>query len=185
MSSRIRRSVLALPLALGLAVAIAGCGPSAGPSTSATPASGQPAGTASPGSSADPSPVISVSPVEPGTSGAPPDGQSDTEWGRIWDQLPPGFPNYPGATIANDASSDAVSGRFAVVGADPADIAAWLQQELEMAAYSTEALSGPLEDGSFVLDSVGEGDCRVQTTVAPRGRLVFVAVRYGAACPVS
>ena len=54
---------------------------------------------------------------------------------------------------------------------------------MEGATYSTESLSGPLEDGSFVLDSVGDGDCRIQTTIAPQGGLILVTVRYGAACP--
>ena len=54
---------------------------------------------------------------------------------------------------------------------------------LELATFSTESLSGPLEDGSFVLESVGEGDCRIQTSVQPMGGLTFVIIRYGAACP--
>ena len=41
---------------------------------------------------------------------------------------------------------------------------------MEGATYSTESLSGPLEDEGFVLDSVGEGDCRIQTTDRPDGR---------------
>ena len=57
------------------------------------------------------------------------------------------------------------------------------EYRLELATYSTLALSGPLEDGSFVLDSVGEEDCRIETTVAPAGGLTIITVRYGAACP--
>jgi hypothetical protein len=76
-----------------------------------------------------------------------------------------------------------VSATFSVPGTDAATVAQWLQAELEVATYSTEALSGPLEDGSFVLDSVGEGECRIETTVAPAGDLTLVRVRYGAACP--
>jgi hypothetical protein len=40
-----------------------------------------------------------------------------------------------------------------------------------------------LEDGGFVIESVGEGECRIQTSVRPMGGLTFVIVRYGAACP--
>ena len=58
-----------------------------------------------------------------------------------------------------------------------------MRTELERAAYSTEALNGPLEDGSFVLAAIGAGACRVEVAVAPRGGLTTVTVRYGAACP--
>jgi len=75
-----------------------------------------------------------------------------------------------------------VSGTFAVNGGDANEIATSIQAALEAATYSTEALSGPLEDGSFVLDSVGQGDCRLQVTVTPQGGLTVMAVRYGAAC---
>lgn len=56
---------------------------------------------------------------------------------------------------------------------------------METATYSTEGLSGPLEDGSYVLDSVGDGGCRIQTTIAPQGGLTLVTVLYGADCPAS
>lgn len=123
--------------------------------------------------------------VAPATSSALPAGQTDTEWGRIWDELPAGFPIYPGSALAGDASPEAVSGRYAIVGGDPAEIASWMQTALEAATFSTEALSGPLEDGRYVLDSVGQGDCRIETTVVPLGRLTFLSVRYGAACPLT
>jgi len=155
-----------------LAVAVVACGP-AGASTASSSAP----------SPVDPTPLISTEPVEPGTSDAPPTGQTDTEWGRIWDGVPAGFPTYPGSTIADDASSDPVSARYAIIGADPAEVASVLQTALETASFGTEGLSGPLEDGSFVLDSVGDGACRIQTRIAPMARLTFVSVSYGAACP--
>ena len=43
--------------------------------------------------------------------------------------------------------------------------------------------SNDSEDGGFAIESVGEGDCRIQTSVQPMGGLTFVIVRYGAACP--
>ncbi len=156
-----------------LAFALAACGPT----TDAT-------SLAEPPTSAAPTALSSTEPVEPDTSGALQAGQTDTEWGRIWDELPAGFPTYPGSTIASDASSEAVSGRFAISGGDPAEIASWLQAALEGATYSTEAMSGPLEDGSYVLDSVGDAACRIETTVAPLGGLTFISVRYGAGCPL-
>lgn len=160
-------------LGIGLMVVLAACGPTtptlvtAGPSSvlSATPS----AESSSPSSGASP---------------APPVGQSDTDWGRIWDAVPAGFPVYPGATPAGEAETGPVSAIYALEGADPKAIATWMQTELERATYRTEALSGPLEDGSFVLEMIGmTPDCRVEVVVAPLGGLVTTTVRYGAACP--
>ncbi|MEJ7747834.1 MAG: hypothetical protein WKF56_00935 [Candidatus Limnocylindrales bacterium] len=109
--------------------------------------------------------------------------QTETEWGRIWDALPAGFPVYPGSTPADDAGPEPLSGRFAIEGGDPAEIAAWTQAALETATYSTEALSGPFEDGGFVLDSVGQDGCRIEVGLTPQGGLTFIDVHYGAACP--
>lgn len=125
------------------------------------------------------------------TSGAPANvsprtlpGQTDTAWGRIWDSLPAGFPAYPGSTPAEAAATGPSSAVLAVQGVGAKTIADWMQSKLELASYSTEALSGPLEDGSFVLDSTGQAPgCRVQISIAPLGGLVTMTVLYGARCP--
>jgi hypothetical protein len=70
-----------------------------------------------------------------------------------------------------------------VPGGDAQDIASWMQGALESATFSTVGLNGPFEDGSFVLDSVGDGDCRIQTTISPAGDTIFISVLYGASCP--
>lgn len=119
----------------------------------------------------------------PSTSSQAAVGQTDTEWGRIWDDVPAGFPRFPGSSPADDASPDPASSHYVVADGDPQAMATWLQAALETATYSTEALSGPLEDGSFVLDSVGGGECRIETRIAPLGGMTFVTVLYGAACP--
>ena len=116
------------------------------------------------------------------TSPAAAAGQTDTDWGRIWDTVPAGFPRFPGSTVADDASPEAASARFAVPGGDPRAIATWLQGALETARFTTVGSNGPAEDGSFVIDSVGEGRCRVQTTIAPLGDTTFITVLYGADC---
>ena len=155
-------------MALGAWIAglllIVGCGP-------ATPASPS-AGPSTPPTSEEPSTAAPAANA----------GQTDTDWGRIWDALPETFPVYPGATPADDAAADVVTATFALEGADPGTVAGWMQTELERAMYATEGLNGPLEDGSFVLDLVGAGDCRIQVSVAPLGGLTTLGVRYGAAC---
>jgi hypothetical protein len=156
-------------LVMMLGLTLAACGPrdDASPVPSAPPAS-----TAG-----------SVPPTTSGAAGSAPTGQTETEWGPIWDALPAGFPRYPGATPADDATDEPASGIFALAQGDPAEIATWMQASLESATYSTEGLSGPFEDGGYVLDSVGDDDCRIQTMITPRGGLIIVTVRYGVACP--
>lgn len=110
-------------------------------------------------------------------------GQTDTAWGRIWDGVPEAFPIYPGATRADDATTEVMSATFALQGADPRTVVGWMQTELERATFATAALNGPLEDGSYVLESTGVSECRIEVAVAPLGGLTTVSVRYGAACP--
>jgi hypothetical protein len=45
-------------------------------------------------------------------------------------------------------------------------------------------MAGPLEDGSYVIDSTGDPEgCQVQTRLAPHGEATLVSVLFGAACP--
>lgn len=155
------RSILPVVAILTAAVMLSACGTD-DPTTSATPSGG-------------PSVAPSAS-VAGGT-------QTETEWGRIWDDVPAGFPRFPQSTVADDISPDPVSATYAVDHDNTAQIAGWMQNALETASLRTESLSGPLEDGGFVIESVGEGECRIQTSVQPMGGLTFVIVRYGAACP--
>ena len=158
MSIRPRRLLLILPLALALA------------------ACGEDVPTA-------PRPTSPATSLPSGTSAPPQGGQTDTEWGRIWDSVPSAFPRFPGSTTTDDAAPEPASARYAVLEGDPSEIATWLQAALETATYSTEGLSGPFEDGSMVLDSVGDGGCRIELVVAPLGGMTFVTVLYGADCP--
>ena len=176
MPSRPRRLSLMLPLVLLLA----GCGsPVASPTAPAgATADDAPAATTSSGPSTPPTPSTS-----PSSSIAA--GQTDTEWGRIWDTVPAGFPRFPGSTVADDATPDPASARLSVPGGDPKAIATWMQSALEEAGLDTLGLNGPAEDGSFVLDSVGDGQCRVQTTIAPLGGLTVITVLYGSDCPAT
>jgi hypothetical protein len=172
MSTRVRRLLLTLPLA----VLVAGCGSSPNPSQSAA---------AIPPSESSSASAPSEAPASAAPSAAPAVGQTDTDWGRIWDAVPAGFPRYPGSTPADDAAPEPASARFAVAGGDPAAIATWMQDALETATFSTLGLNGPAEDGGYIIDSTGEGDCRVQTTIAPLGDVTFITVLYGADCPAA
>ena len=145
-----------LATAAGLALVAAACGGSATPAPP-DPGPTPPAPTDVPGSTTR-TPAHS-----PGTFA--------TAWGTAWDALPPGFPVPAGAKQADpgDPADGPVSGAFVVDGA---------------AGYSTEATSGPLEDGSLVIDSVGpDPACRAQTRVRPLGGTTMITVLYGAACP--
>jgi len=76
------------------------------------------------------------------------------------------------------------SGAFAA-GAGGPELTQWYQAALELAGYSTVALSGPLEDGSTVIDSVGPTStaCRIRTTITPRSGTTMVTILVDAACP--
>jgi len=113
-------------------------------------------------------------------------GQTDTEWGRIWDTLPIGFPSYPGSTPAEETATGPASADLVVDGVDAKGIATVLQTLLRQAGYTTVGLSGPLEDGSYVLDMTGSAaGCKVQVSATPTGGLTTVTILYGAACPHS
>ncbi len=168
MATRPGRSLAIVPLVL----VFAACGPVA-----SSPSS--PATTAPP----TPGPTAETTPPSSAPTSAATAGQTDTGWGRIWDTVPTGFPVFPGATPADDAGGEPASARFAVEGGDPLAIATWFQDALEQATFSTLGFNGPGEDGGYVIDSTGVGDCRLQTTVTPLGGTTFVSVLYGVDCP--
>jgi hypothetical protein len=125
-----------------------------------------------------PSSQVAPSPAA-GTSGT-----TQTDWGTIHDALPPGFPRYPGATPTETGAGPA-SGVFDVP-ADVSTVTTWFQGALEGAGFSTLSLSGPADDGSMEIESVGlTTQCRVRTTVAPLGTSTIVTILYGAVCPAT
>jgi hypothetical protein len=110
--------------------------------------------------------------------------QSDTAWGRIWDTLPTTFPTIAGATVSEEAATGAASAVLTVNGQSPKDVAALMQRLLSGAGYSTIGLTGPLENGGYVVDMAGRPQgCKVQVTTAPTGSVTTVTVLYGATCP--
>lgn len=142
--------------------------------------------SSSPSAAPSSSPIASpdLTPVPGGSEGVPatPPTQTDTEWGRIWDALPPSFPLPPDAVPA-ETGEGPVTAQFAV-GASVEDLATFMQAALEGARYSTESMSNPVEDGSVVIESVGDTpDCRVETRLTPQSGTTLLTIRFGAACP--
>ncbi|HEX4897615.1 MAG TPA: hypothetical protein VFV53_04580 [Candidatus Limnocylindrales bacterium] len=170
------RGPAAVPAAL-LALAIvllSACGQNVTtPSPSPTDAS--PSATLSDGPTAVPTdPNTSPEPSQP--------GQSDTDWGRIWDALPGSFPEFAGASPAETGEGPA-SAVLDVGDTDPAEVAAYYVGALEAAGYSTLARSDPREDGSIEAEWAGDTTCRVRATITPLGGTTIVTILYGADCP--
>jgi hypothetical protein len=116
------------------------------------------------------------------SSAASPPGVTEMSWGRIWDGLPPRFPRYPGAepTETGDGPASAILD----VPVKAATAADWYGKALKQAGYDTEAVSGPLENGSLVIASVGpQPGCRVQTSLVPSGSRTTATILLAAACP--
>jgi hypothetical protein len=111
-------------------------------------------------------------------------GQTDTEWGRIWDELPSSFPVFPGQQ-PTETGEGPFSAQLVVPG-EAGAAATWYQGALEMAGLSTLTMSGPLEDGGYVIESVGTPEaCRVETRLTPHGDGTLVSVLLAADCPFS
>ena len=165
----LRRRVAPLLL---VAVAVAGCGttvaPSASPSPSARPTPAEPSLTPVPGGK--PTPVATL----PTTT--------ETEFGEIWDALPPSWPTLPGQS-ESEVGSDA-SERLVVKGT-PRDLAGLLRTELEAAGWRVD-VGSPLEDGSIVLDATrAPNGCKVHAQFFGSGSTDpdTLLVYYGAKCP--
>jgi hypothetical protein len=174
-----------LTLLAALALGIAACGTSSAtashgalPTASLAPAATSPA-TTSPGT-AGPSGTSAAA----GPSGTSAAGQTDTEWGRIWDALPTGFPTFPGSTPSEEASTGPASATLAVDGNVAKAVATTFESKLKAAGYSTETVAGPLEDGTYTLEMTGSAPgCRIKVLAQPTGGLTTVTILYGAACP--
>lgn len=163
-----------LPFALALAFALAACGGGPGGST--------------PGPSSAASPTFEM-PGETAEDTNPPSrdpslpGQSDAEWGPIWDALPPSYPVFGGAVPA-EAESGPVSAAYTVanVDADPREIAQFYADALDDAGLAT-GLDGPLEDGRYTVWSSSGYGCDSLVTILPRGDESLITVLFGTGCP--
>jgi hypothetical protein len=174
------RVAASLILILGIALLAGACtatnptttSPSASPSPSARTATPEPVLTPVPGSSAA---VASAT-----ASALPP--TSTTEFGEIWDALPPSFPAL--AFAIPTTVQGPTSGAFAV-GADVATASDTLAAALRASGWMVD-VGSPLEDGSVVLDATGPAPgCEARVQFTPLSGTVTMSVLYGAACPFS
>jgi hypothetical protein len=140
------------------------------------------------GSSAGPSLVATRGPetdqpVE--TESLAPDlpGQSVTDWGPIWDNVPAAYPVPDGAKPA-DADHGPVSAAYTVPFAvmTPKALADYYAKALDEAGYGGTGIDGPLEDGSFSVWSTSGYGCDSLVTILPRGQESLVTVLLGALC---
>jgi hypothetical protein len=170
---RLKRTAMPLALALLVPILLGGCVLYDPPPPTGTPAAG----------SAD----LELTPVPGGSTAASPaivspPTQTDTEWGRIWDALPPDFPLPPDAVLA-ETREGPVSASMGVGGAGQ-PTASFMESALTGAGFSIESTQGPMEDGSITIDAVGpDPACQVQVRVRPLSGLTNVVVLYGAGCP--
>jgi hypothetical protein len=105
---------------------------------------------------------------------------TDTDFGRIWDALPPSFPSLPGA-IPTTATGP-VSGSFAV-GMDVATASQTIAAALQGQGWTVD-VGSPLEDGTVVVDAGGAREgCAAQVRFTPLSGTVSMSVLYGADCP--
>jgi hypothetical protein len=125
-----------------------------------------------------------ASAASPAQIGAAAAGQTDTEWGRIWDTLPSDFPEIPGARPSEEATTGPASATLVLEGNVARLAATALVDLLAKNGLPTAGLGTPLEDGGYTLDATGSAPgCKVQATVKPMGGETFVTILYGAACP--
>ncbi len=116
----------------------------------------------------------------PPPAGQPPT-QTDTEWGRIWDGIPPSFPlardSVPTETRDGPASATFALGMSAEQAADL--VVAGLTER-----GSSVDRSNPAEDGSVVIQALGpEPPCEIQVRLTPLSGTTTMVVMFGAGCP--
>ena len=129
---------------------------------------------------ADPPPP---SPAPTSSLVAPLGGQTETEWGVIWDTLPADFPVYEGAVPSEESANGPASANLVVDGVDPSAVATWTDSALSNAGFTITGGQESMEDGSIALEAVRSTDCRVLVTSAPLGAMTAIRILYGAGCP--
>jgi hypothetical protein len=171
-----RRVAASLILILGLAVLGWGCSPSIAPRPSASAAVPSEAAPSA-------SPILTPVPGASGGSLPPPvsvPSTTMTEFGEIWDALPPSFPTLPGAIPT--AVQGPTSAAFAL-GTDAETASRTVAAGLQAQGWTVD-VGSPLEDGTVVLDATGPATgCKAEVRFTPLSGTVTMSVLYGAECP--
>jgi hypothetical protein len=155
--------------ALGLLVGLAACG------ATATDA---PTGTLPP--SAGPTEPV-VDPTQ-GFTPPPAEGQTDTEWGRIWDVLPAGFPAFPGGS-PTETREGPVTAEF-YFDAPQDSVMQTVQTILPQGGLQVGRVSVPVEDGTQYIDTfTDDPECLGLVEIGPQGAGTLVRLFYGVGCP--
>ena len=116
----------------------------------------------------------------------PSTGQTDTDWGPIWNDLPPGFPLPPGGEPL-ESGAGPVTAAWTIAsgaGANPIGTAQFYVDAFSAAGYGG-GREGPLEDGSYTAWASNGYGCDILVTATPRAEETLVTVLYGAGCPFS
>jgi hypothetical protein len=170
------RSAHAVAAMIVGALLVAACAATSAPSAATQPSiATQPSATPAPSSEVSQAPATSPAASAPG----PVVGQTDTDFGRIWDSLPPSFPRYPGAKPTEPTGPASAT---LVIPSDVQTATSWMKAALDAGEWVT-IVGGPLEDGSMALESAGTGDCDANTRIAKVGGVTIMTILYGAACP--
>ena len=171
----IRSAVRILGTAAGIVLLLAACSPTT--TTTARPSASGPSATASP--------ALTAVPGNPSGSPKPtiaPPGTTTTDFGTIFDRLPPTFPKLPGQEPADDTTGGPTSGSF-VANTTVAAAVAGIRAALTTAGWTVD-VGSPLEDGSVVLEATGaRAGCRTEVHFTPLSGTVIMSVLYGASCP--
>lgn len=166
----LRRRV-AFPFFALLVVALAGCGSTVAPSTRAAASARESA----------PEPSLTAVPGGKSTPAVTPPTTTETEFGRIWDDVPASFPRLSTSTVGDRPTP--ASAQFVEIVGTPASATASIRRALTAQGWSVD-VGSPLEDGTVVLEATGQPDgCKAEIRFTPLGGSVIMTVLYGAACP--
>ena len=97
-------------------------------------------------------------------------GQTETDWGTIWDTLPADFPMFDGAIPSEESATGPASAILVVEGVDAASVATWTASRLRDSGYAIDGDTSALEDGSYVLEGPSAPTARSVSTWRHSGR---------------